>query len=176
MYQQSCYQRQSFLHWCPCLDFFFLPNQSKRKKDRLIEGFLSVCQPQLIQKWPKVCLLNWLLPISFLFTCCRIFIVYSFLDLSVCRTLLSICLPERILVRRKLGKVLNGQTVTCLSIRYLWVPIVSVCTPPCSSVSVRLVCLCGLLLHYSLCNKLRLTLLREVCAGSICFLTASLIL
>ena len=138
MYQQSCYQRQSFLHWCPCLDFFFPPNQSKRKKDRVIEGFLSVWQPQLIQKWPRVCLLNWLLPISFPFTCCRIFIVYSFLDLSVCRTLLSICLSERIfLVRHKLGKVLNGQTVTYLFVRSVWVPIVSICTPP-----SRSVCLC----------------------------------
>ena len=35
-------------------------------------------------------------------------IVYSFLDLSVCRTLLSICLSLRILVRHKLRKVLNG--------------------------------------------------------------------
>ena len=52
----------------------------------------------------------------------------------------------------------------------------SVLLPVCLSVSVRLVCLCGLLFHYSVGNKLRLTLLREVCAESICFLTASLIL
>lgn len=77
-------------------------------------------------------------------------------------------------------EVLNGQAVTYLSIRSLWVPIVSICTPHCLSVSVRSVglpvCLSGLLFRYSLCNKIRLTLQGEACAGSICFLTASLIL
>ena len=63
-----------------------------------------------------------------------------------------------------------SECLWCLSVRP------PVCLSVCLSVSVRLVCLCGLLFHCSLCNKLRLTLQREVCAGSICFLAASLIL
>ena len=59
-----------------------------------------------------------------------------------------------------------SECLQCLSVR----------PPHGLSVCVRLVCLSGLLFHYSLCNNIRLTLLREACAGSICFLTASLIL
>ena len=106
-------------------------------------------------------------------------IVYSFLDLSVCRTLLPICLSERIFFSETQVRESSKWSDGHLSIRQICLSAYSVYLYTHLSVCLFVclfVCLSGRLFHYSLGNKLRLTLLREACAESICFLTGSLIL